>query len=113
MKALVFAFTYLCLSSARARLAVVATYIVGAKDSGQSVGVVGYYSSAVYEAHALGSRLGGHSILYATAEVFDGGGSGDVGKGHAALELSGRREDLEVDCLLCFGHAVYAKSRLW
>lgn len=66
-------------------LVLVLTYIVGAKHGSQSIGIISYHSASVYEAHALGSRLGGHSIVYATAELFDCDGSGEAREGDAAL----------------------------
>lgn len=62
-------------------------YIVHAKHIAQCVGIIGHYSAAIDEAHALWGRLRGRGILYAAPELFDRGGSGDVCEVHTTLEI--------------------------
>jgi hypothetical protein len=49
------------------------TYVVNTKHIAQSIGIIGYNSSPVDQAHALRCRLGGRCILDAAPKLFDRG----------------------------------------
>lgn len=83
---------------------VVSTYVVGAKDGFQRVGIVGHDAAAVDEAHAMGRGLGGHGVVDSRAQLGDGGGRGQASESEAALQLGRGREHAQVERGRLVGH---------
>jgi hypothetical protein len=80
------------------------TYVVRAKDVAQCICFVRYYTPSIDQAHALGDWPRWDCIVNATAQLFDGGGGGQVCEVDAALHLGRRREDLQINRGVVFGH---------
>lgn len=72
--------------------------VVGTEDREQCIAVVGHDTSPVYQTHAIRRRPARCGIVYPLAELSNRRGRGQVCKLHAALNLSRRRQDPEVDC---------------
>lgn len=66
-------------------LVLVLANVFSAEDGFESEAVIGHHSATVYQAHAIGRRLGRHRVLDATAQLADGGARGHVSERDAAL----------------------------
>jgi hypothetical protein len=80
------------------------TYTLGAEYIAQCVGIISNDPASIDQAHSFWGRLGGHGILYATPQLLDRGGCGEVWESYAAFHFRRWREDPQVDGGALFGH---------
>ena len=82
------------------------TYILCAEDCLQRVGIVGDDLPSVYQTHALRPRLGGHGILDLEPKLSDRGRYGEVLQVDAAIDLTRRRQDPQVERHPILSHVI-------
>jgi hypothetical protein len=88
------------------------SHVLCTEDTAKRVCVIGDHPASIDQAHAIGRGLRGHGILYATAQLVDGGCSGEVGKRNPTFNLGRWRQDPEVDSRALFRHCDCSRGRV-